>query len=78
VAGISAWINVYFGLKEPAMITKDNPGVKKIHDWVKIEYDNGRITIISDSEMISKVKEHLPDLYNAKVDVGQHLYIKEI
>jgi isopropylmalate/homocitrate/citramalate synthase len=78
VAGISAWINVYFGLKEKKMIAKDNPGVKKIQDWVKIEYDQGRITIISDSEMISKVKEHLPDLYNEKVNVGQYLFIKEV
>jgi len=78
IAGISAWINVYFALNGDEQITKDNPAVKEIHEWVKHEYDHGRITIISDSELIEKVKKHLPEIYKKKVNVGQYLYVKGV
>jgi citrate (Re)-synthase len=76
LSGISAWINVYFALKGKDMISKDHEAVRKLNDWVKTEYDNGRITIISDTEMIEKVKEYIPELYKKRVNVGQYLYVK--
>jgi isopropylmalate/homocitrate/citramalate synthase len=76
-AGICAWINVFFALKGSDQITKDNPAVREIQDWVKREYNDGRITIISDSEMIEHVRKLLPDVYKKKVNVGQYLYVKD-
>ncbi len=66
-AGICAWINVYFNLDKSKEIQKDNPAIKEINGWVLKEYDEGRITPISDEELVKLVKEHLPGVYREKV-----------
>jgi len=62
VAGIIQWIGINFGMEEKAKITKDHDGIIKIKEWVDKQYANGRITSISDEEMIEQVRIHLKDL----------------
>ncbi|MCX7885402.1 MAG: 2-isopropylmalate synthase [Caloramator sp.] len=61
LAGIAAWINMYFKLKDNK-IDKKHPVVHKIKDWVDKEYEKGRTTVISNSELEELVKEYMPDL----------------
>jgi len=75
-AGICAWINVYFKLIKEKEISKDNEAIKKIYDWVIKEYEDGRITTISDDELVEMVKKYLPDLYNKKVISEKIIRIK--
>ncbi len=75
-AGICAWINVYFKLTKEEEISKDNPAIKKIYEWVMKEYEDGRITTISDEELVEMVKKYLPDLYNKKVISDKIIRIK--
>jgi isopropylmalate/homocitrate/citramalate synthase len=75
-AGICAWINVYFNLDKSKEIPKDHQGIKVIYEWVMKEYDEGRITAISEEELIEKVKNYLPQVYEEKVIADKYLKIK--
>jgi isopropylmalate/homocitrate/citramalate synthase len=75
-AGICAWINVYLNLNKDEEIQKDNEAVKKIYEWTISEYDNGRITAISDDELMEMIRLHLPAIYSKKVIQGKLLKIK--
>lgn len=62
LAGIAHWINSYFKLKGHEAVNKSNPVVIKIKEWVDEEYEGGRITVITDEELIkiiNKVNEEL-------------------
>jgi len=59
VSGIAQWINIFFGLEGNEQIPKNHEGVAKIKDWVENQYMEGRITSISDGEMIEQVRTHL-------------------
>ncbi|SKA84853.1 Isopropylmalate/homocitrate/citramalate synthases [Caloramator quimbayensis] len=61
LAGIAAWINTYFKLADNK-IDKKHPIVQKIKDWVDSEYEKGRTTVISNSELEESVKKYMPDL----------------
>ncbi|HHT87513.1 MAG TPA: 2-isopropylmalate synthase, partial [Clostridiales bacterium] len=61
-AGIAHWINCYYKLKGDMAYDKNHPLVAKVKEWVDEQYDSGRITVITDEEMISainKAKEEL-------------------
>lgn len=55
VAGIAHWINTYFRLKGEDALEKDNPLVLKVKEWVDNEYDNGRVTVITDNELLERI-----------------------
>lgn len=62
LAGIAHWINSYYGLKDEEAVDKNSPLVVKVKEWVDTEYENGRITVITDEELevvVSKAKEEL-------------------
>lgn len=75
-AGICAWINVYFNLEKEEQIHKDNTSLKEIYKWVMKEYDEGRVTAISDEELVQMVKKFLPEVYKEKVVSNNFLKIK--
>ena len=54
LAGIAVWINQYYGLKGVEAIDKKNEGVVTIKELIDQEYANGRITVISETEMIAE------------------------
>ncbi|OHD55586.1 MAG: 2-isopropylmalate synthase [Spirochaetes bacterium GWF1_51_8] len=76
LAGIAAWINVFFNVAKEKEVKKENPAVMKIHEWVQNEYEHGRITAISDEELMQFVKELLPDLYKERVETDKIIKIK--
>lgn len=75
-AGVCAWINVYFNLEGDQEIKKDNEQIKKILNWIIKQYDDGRITGISEEELVELVRLHLPEIYKNQVVQKTHLEIK--
>lgn len=62
VAGVAYWINAYLGLSGKNKYMKDSPVVKYVFDWVAKEYEEGRITVISEEELKTKTKEALEEV----------------
>lgn len=62
IAGIAHWINSYFKLKGDKALDKTHPIVHKLKDWVDAEYDGGRVTVITDDELIELIKEYTDEL----------------
>ncbi len=57
MAGVAYWVNGYLKGKGLNPVDKKSDVVQKIYEWVQSEYDNGRITIISDAELEMKTRE---------------------
>ncbi|MGM0366324.1 MAG: 2-isopropylmalate synthase [Actinomycetota bacterium] len=67
LAGIAAWLNGYFMLRDERKIDKKDPKVKKIKEWVDNEYEeNHRTTVIGDAEMEQLVREYMPELFRLR------------
>lgn len=62
LAGIAAWINTYFSLKDDKKIEKNHECVVKIKEWVDSQYEAGRTTVIGDLELENEVHKHYPEL----------------
>ena len=62
LAGIACWINNYYRLSGEKRIDKKDPAVAKMKEWIDREYEGGRVTVISDDELVSLVKQYLPEL----------------
>lgn len=69
LSGIARWINTYLGLKGSSQIDKRHPGLLSIAKWIENEYEEGRVTAISNQEMLEEVKKHLPHLIKSDFDV---------
>jgi isopropylmalate/homocitrate/citramalate synthase len=61
-AGIAYWINRKLELADDQQVGKDAPGVLEILARITEQYRNGRITIMSDEEMVELVAECIPGL----------------
>ncbi len=57
LAGIAHWINCYYKLKEERLVDKSSPLVAKVKEWVDAEYDDGRITVITDAELVKVITD---------------------
>jgi len=65
LAGIAHWINTYFNLsKKGISIDKKDPIVVKMKELIDKQYEDGRVTIMSDEELIELMKSIDPDYYN--------------
>ena len=58
LAGIGFWVNDYMIKNDLPKVDKSNPGIQKIYEWVQSEYDGGRVTMISDEEMIDQIHKY--------------------
>ncbi|MEI8243688.1 MAG: histone-lysine N-methyltransferase [bacterium] len=68
VAGIAEWLNEYTReqtLPQSEPISKRHPGVRRIHEWVTAEYEQGRTSSISSDEMLAQARHHLPSLFES-------------
>jgi len=63
VAGIGAWIDTYVAAPAGKQVDKKHPGLVKIKDWVDAEYAAGRVTAISNEELLAHTRQHLPELF---------------
>ena len=57
LAGIAHWINTYYRLKGDKAVDKKSPLVEEVKKWVDKEYETGRVTAITDSELEKVIKE---------------------
>lgn len=58
-AGIAHWINGNYKLKGEKQLDKNDPLVSIVKEWVDKEYEDGRITVITDEELITCIEESL-------------------
>jgi isopropylmalate/homocitrate/citramalate synthase len=68
VAGIAEWLNEYTReqmIPQSEPIGKRHPGVRRIHEWVTAEYEQGRTSSISSDEMLAQARHHLPSLFES-------------
>jgi len=68
VAGISHWVNSYLGLKGDNRIDKRHSGLVHISQWVEELYAEGRVTSISNEEMLVQARIHLPEYFKSDFD----------
>jgi isopropylmalate/homocitrate/citramalate synthase len=59
-SGIAYWINSHFRLSKAEAVSKTDPLVIKVKDWVDTEYEAGRVTSISDEEILACIREFEP------------------
>lgn len=68
VAGIAHWVNTYLGLRPDLAIDKRHPGLVAIAEWVRDQYAFGRVTSISDPEMLMQARMHLHEYFKSDFD----------
>ena len=57
VAGIAFWVNEYRKAHGEPELSKSDPLIHQIYGWVMAQYDEGRVTMITDKELIEKYNE---------------------
>ncbi|MFD3157757.1 2-isopropylmalate synthase [Haloimpatiens sp. FM7330] len=62
LAGIAAWINSYYKLKGDKKIGKKDERIAEIKEWVDMQYENGRTTMIGNTELELIVEKFMPEL----------------
>ena len=60
LAGIAYWINQNYRLSGDDQIKKHDPLVADLKDWVDKEYEDGRQTVLANSELEAKIAELAP------------------
>jgi len=67
-AGIAHWINAHRELDGEQRIDKRHPGVVRVYKHVMREYEQGRVTSMSNEEMHILARRHLPELFISEFD----------
>lgn len=62
LAGIAAWVNTYFRLKETDKIDKKDERIHIIKEWVDKQYETGRNTVMKSEELELIAKKTIPEL----------------
>ena len=60
--GAACWVNEYLGLPSNRMVKASHAGVKAIGRWIDNHYSRGRLSPISEKEMLKQMSIHLPKL----------------
>jgi hypothetical protein len=66
VAGIAHWINSHFALVGDDRIEKTHPATAQINKWVIKQYDEGRVTSLSEEEIEHQVRIHMPEIFSSE------------
>jgi len=69
LAGIAHWINAHFALTGKGRIEKSHPSVGKINKWIVKQYDEGRVTCMSDNEMEHLSRRYLPEIFVSEFEL---------
>ena len=70
LAGIAHWINTYYKLKGDEQLDKNGELVRALKVWVDEEYAAGRVTVLTDEELVAQIKKTCDEL---KIPVpGEH------
>lgn len=62
-AGIAYWINAWYKLPEERRVDKSSPLVIKVKEWVDKEYEDGRVTVLTDDELVDKIDSVCEELH---------------
>ena len=63
LAGITHWINTKLSVPKEEWVDKNHPAISRIYDIVMEQYESGRVTAMSDKEIMAMVKRQLPELF---------------
>ena len=55
VAGIAYWINAYYKLPKERQVDKTSMLVTTLKSWVDKQYEEGRVTVLTDEELVDKI-----------------------
>lgn len=61
-SGIAHWINAWFHLTGDEAVTKKDELVEILYEWVNDQYNDGRVTMITDEELERKTLETMKQL----------------
>ncbi len=68
VAGVAHWVNNYLGLRPEVALDKRHAGLAGMLEWIRQQYAQGRVTSISDNEMLMQSRMHLPEYFKSDFD----------
>ena len=57
LAGIAHWINTYYRLDNDRAVDKNSELVVKVKEWVDGEYESGRVTVLTDDELVRVITD---------------------
>lgn len=57
LAGIAHWINTYFRLTDGKQVDKNSELANRVKDWVDKEYEDGRVTVLTDEELLKAIDD---------------------
>ena len=57
LAGIAHWINSYFHLPEEKQVDNNTELVAMVKSWVDEQYEGGRVTVLTDEELLGVIDE---------------------
>jgi citrate (Re)-synthase len=63
LAGIAHWISTKLDLTGEDKMDKNHPAIQRIYEVITSQYEAGRVTAMSDKEMMALVKRYLPELF---------------
>ncbi len=55
-------MNTYFKLKGEKQIDKNSAVVAKVKEWVDEEYESGRVTVLTDEELLKVIDKSCEEL----------------
>ncbi|MBP8773466.1 MAG: 2-isopropylmalate synthase, partial [Roseburia sp.] len=55
LAGIALWINSYYHLPKEKGVDKNSELVKMVKVWVDKQYEEGRVTVLTDNELVEEI-----------------------
>jgi isopropylmalate/homocitrate/citramalate synthase len=63
-AGVAYWINSYLELRGEDALGKRTAGILKIAEWVRDQYAKGRVSDLSEAELIEQGRKPLPEYFD--------------
>ena len=69
LAGIAHWINTYYKLPDEYKVDKNSELVHRVKEWVDEEYAAGRVTVLTDDELVAVIIKNCEKL-NIKLEKG--------
>ncbi|NLP45963.1 MAG: 2-isopropylmalate synthase [Epulopiscium sp.] len=68
IAGIAHWINAYFHLSKEEEMSKQHPVVLSVKKWVDAQYEEGRVTTITDKELEKVTLKAMKNIKDSSFD----------
>lgn len=69
LAGIAHWMNTYFRLPKEKQVDKNCELVAMVKAWVDEQYDEGRVTVLTDVELVRVINEACERLNIPKYEI---------